>query len=260
VKLATWNVNSIRARQERVMGWLRERAPDVVCLQELKCKDEEFPDLEVRGLGYHVATHGQKTYNGVAILARAPLHDVTRGFGDDGDDSQSRCIAATVGGLRVVSVYVPNGQAVGTDKFAYKLAWLARLRAYVTRELARHPALVVCGDYNVAPDVLDVHDPVAWEGHIHFTLEERAALKAVVEVGLVDALRALRPTDQVFTWWDYRMLAFPKNHGLRIDHLLASPPVMARAKGCIVDREARKGKQPSDHAPVILELDWELPA
>jgi exodeoxyribonuclease-3 len=254
VKLATWNVNSIRARLDRVLEWIDGAKPDVVCMQEIKCLDTEFPALEFQTRGYKVATHGQKTYNGVALLARAELTDVTRGFGDGGDDAQSRCIAATVGDLRVVSVYVPNGQAVGSDKFAYKLEWLARLKTYVAKELAAHAQLVVGGDYNVAPEPIDVHDPAAWEGQVLFTKEERAALAAVESVGVKDVLRALRPAEQVFTWWDYRMLAFPKNRGLRIDLLLASPAALERAQSCVVDRDARKGKQPSDHAPVIVEL------
>lgn len=256
VKLVTWNINSIRARHERFFTWLDDRKPDVLCLQEIKCLDKEFPLADFESRGYQVATHGQKTYNGVAIAARRPLEldDVTRGFGDSGDDSQSRCIAATVAGVRVISVYVPNGQAVGSEKMAYKLEWYERLRAYVAAQLAAHPQLALVGDFNVAPTPEDVHDPAAWDGQVLFSLPERAALAAVCNVGLDDVLRRLHPVGQYFTWWDYRMLAFPKNLGLRIDHILASPALAARATTCVVDREARKGKQPSDHAPVMAEF------
>jgi exodeoxyribonuclease-3 len=254
VKIATWNVNSIRARKERVLAWLAKARPDVVCLQELKCQEAEVPMDELGALGYQAAILGQKTYNGVAILSRTPLGDVRRGFDDGGDESQARAIAATVAGLRVVSVYVPNGQAVDSDKYRYKLEWLERLRGFVAAELGRNERLVVGGDYNVAPAPIDVHDPAAWEGEVLFSPPERAALAAVVETGLVDLYRRLHPDEQTFTWWDYRMLAFPKNKGLRIDHLLVSRKVAAQAQSCVVDRDERKGQQPSDHAPVVAEI------
>jgi exodeoxyribonuclease-3 len=255
VKLATWNINSIRARTERLYARLEARAPDVVCLQELKCLEEQVPVEEIKARGWtDIEILGQKTYNGVAILSRAHLTDVVRGFADGGDESQSRCIIATVNGVRVINVYCPNGQAVGTDKYEYKLAWFARLRSVVERELARHPRLVLTGDFNVAPEAIDVHDPAKWEGQIHFSIPEREALKRVVEVGLEDVLRRLHPGEQLFTWWDYRQLCFPKNKGLRIDHVFASPTLAASATSCVVDREWRKGKEPSDHAPVVAEL------
>jgi exodeoxyribonuclease-3 len=254
VKLATWNVNSIRARVERVLDWFDTRKPDVACLQELKCQDHEFPLEALEERGYQCATFGQKTYNGVAICARKALglDDVVRGLGDE--DTQSRYIAATVGGLRVISVYCPNGQAVGSEKYAYKLGWYRRLEEVVRAELAKHSQLVVAGDYNVAPTDEDVHDPVAWHEQILCSSGERAALSSLVAVGLEDVLRRLHPTGQFFTWWDYRMLSFPKKKGLRIDHILASPAVAARATAIAVDRESRKGKQPSDHAALIVEL------
>ncbi len=257
VKLVTWNVNSIRARHDRVFDWVKQNRPDVICMQEIKCQDGEFPTEDFKAIGYDFVTHGQKTYNGVAIGVQAPytLSDVTRGFGDGGDDAQSRVIAATVAGVRIVDVYVPNGQSPGTEKYAFKLEWYERLRKYVAAALAQHKRFVVLGDYNVAPAPEDVHDPVKWEGQIHFSQPERAALAAVVETGVEDVLRKLHPTGQFFTWWDYRMLAFPKNHGLRIDHILASPTLAATAATCVVDRESRKAQQPSDHAPVIAELD-----
>jgi exodeoxyribonuclease-3 len=257
VKLATWNVNSIRARSQRVLEWFDTRSPDVACLQELKCQDHEFPLAELEARGYQAATFGQKSYNGVAIVARAGLGlaEVSRGLGDDSPtDTQARVIAATVGGLRVMSVYCPNGQSVGSEKYAYKLGWYRRLEALVKRELTSHAQLVVAGDYNVAPTDEDVHDPVRWAGQIHCSADERAALASLVDVGLVDVLRQLHPSGPYFTWWDYRMLSFPKGKGRRIDHLLCSPAAAARATAITVDRESRKGKQPSDHAAVILEL------
>jgi len=257
VKLVTWNVNSIRARFGRVLEWVKQQQPDVLCMQEIKCVDQEFPVDDLRALGYEIALHGQKTYNGVAILARAPLTltDVTRGFDDGGDETQARLIAATVGGVRVVNVYVPNGQAPGTDKYTFKLAWYERLRAYVAAAVGKHERFVVCGDFNVAPAPEDVHDPAVWEGQIHFSIPEREALATIVAAGVEDVLRRMHPSGQFFTWWDYRQLAFPKNKGLRIDHILASPALAARVRSVAIDREARKGKEPSDHAPVIAELE-----
>jgi exodeoxyribonuclease-3 len=254
VKLATWNVNSIRARLERVVAWVDQHRPDVLCLQETKVSDDLFPADELRALGYEIAFHGQRTYNGVAILSRTPLADVRRGFGDGDDEAQARLIAATVGGVRVLSVYVPNGEAVGSEKYAYKLGWMARLRRHVTSQMGTDVPLVLCGDFNVAPAPMDVYDPKAWEGHVLFSADERAALARVVETGLVDLVRTMHPTDPMFTWWDYRMLAFPKGRGLRIDHLLVTPSLAARATACGVDRESRKGKQPSDHAAVWSEF------
>lgn len=254
MKIATWNVNSIRARQERVLAWTAEHRPDVLCMQELKLEDSKFPAQEFADLGYQVATFGQKTYNGVAILSRQPLGDVQRGFADGGDESQSRFIAGTAGGVRVMSVYVPNGQAVGSEKYSYKLAWMERLRAYLAERIRPDAPAALCGDFNVAPADLDVHDPSAWAEQIHCSKAERNALARIVDVGLVDLIRKMHPELPAFTWWDYRMLAFPKNAGLRIDHLLVTPALAARAVTSMVDREARKGKQPSDHAPVIAEF------
>jgi exodeoxyribonuclease III len=255
MKIATWNVNSIRVRQERVLAWAADKRPDVLCLQELKAEDAKFPTLEFEGLGYHVATFGQKTYNGVAILSRAPLTDIERGFADGGDESQSRFIAGTLNGIRIMSVYVPNGQSVGSEKYNYKLAWMERLRAYLGARIQPDAPAALCGDFNVAPADLDVHDPAAWEGQIHCSKAERSAFFRLEELGLVDLVRKLHPEQPLFTWWDYRMLAFPKNAGLRIDHILVTPALLERATGTNVDREARKGKQPSDHAPVTAEFD-----
>jgi exodeoxyribonuclease-3 len=254
VKLATWNVNSIRARQERVIAWIQARRPDVLCLQELKVEDDKFPAEAFRALGYEITTFGQKTYNGVAILSREPLLDVERGITDGVDDAQARFLAGTTQGLRVLCCYVPNGEAVRTDKFTYKMAWLERLRAYLAPRVRPEVPLALCGDFNIAPAPEDVYDPVAWEGQCLYSLEERAALGRIREVGLIDVIRHVHPIGPLYTYWDYRMLAFPKNRGLRIDHVFVTPSLLERVTTAWVDREERKGKQPSDHAPVLVEF------
>jgi len=254
MKIASWNVNSVRARSERLQRWLETHAPDVLCLQELKVQDTDFPFEALRAAGYEVAAHGQKTYNGVAILARTTPTDVERGFGDGGDDSQSRLIAARVGGIRVVSVYVPNGQEVGSEKWTYKLEWLRRLRAWLDRRCRPDEPIVLCGDFNVAPEAKDVHDPAAWEPTVLFHPEARAALESVRAWGFTDTLRLHRQEDGLYSWWDYRMLAFPKNNGLRIDFVLATAPLAQRCNAASIDRDERKGTLPSDHAPVIAEF------
>lgn len=251
--LATWNINSIRAREERALAWTAANAPDILCLQEIKVEDADFPTLAFRGLGYEAAVYGQRTYNGVAILSKRPITDVVRGFGDGGDETHSRFIAATVDGIRLFNVYVPNGQAPGTDKYTFKIEWMARLDRYLRRHAPDGPAALL-GDFNVAPGDLDVHDPDAWKGQIMCSDAERAALARIVEPVWTDTLRAVHPTLRVFTWWDYRQLSFPKGKGLRIDHIFATKPLAARVRDVKVDREARKGKQPSDHAPVLAEL------
>jgi exodeoxyribonuclease-3 len=202
-----------------------------------------------------VVLWGQKTYNGVAIAAREPPTDVARGLDDGGDDTQARLIAATVGGVRVLSAYVPNGQAVGTDKFDYKLEWLARLGRHLAARYRPSDPLILAGDFNVAPADLDVHDPAVWLGQIMCSDLERAALAEVCHFGLADTFRRLHPDQAAFSWWDYRQLAFARNRGLRIDHVLATPPLVERLRAASIDREARKGKQPSDHAPVVVEID-----
>ncbi|MEZ4362568.1 MAG: exodeoxyribonuclease III [Kofleriaceae bacterium] len=254
MKLATWNVNSIRARHDRLMAWLGAAAPDVVCLQETKVEDAGFPFDALLEAGYHAVTLGQRSYNGVAILSRQPPADVTRGFGDDVDDDQARAIAATIDGVRVISVYVPNGQEVGSDKYEYKLAWLARLRAYLDRAEDPTKPLALCGDMNVAPGDLDVYDPKAWRGSILCSDAERAALQRVLEWGLTDVFRAHHTEGELYSWWDYRGVSLFKNQGLRIDHIFASPALAARSSACVIDRAARKGANASDHAPVIGEF------
>jgi exodeoxyribonuclease-3 len=253
VRIVTWNVNSVKAREERLLAYLAARPPDVVCLQELKVEDEKFPTEACRVLGYEAAVFGQRTYNGVAILSRTPLTDVRRGFADGDDDAQARCVAATTAGVRVMSAYVPNGQAVGSEKFAYKLRWLARLERFLASVPTDAP-VAFCGDLNVAPEAIDVHDPVAWEGQVLCSRDERDALARALGPRLVDVVRRLNPEARIYSWWDYRQLAFPKNHGLRIDHIFVTTPLAARAKAAGVDREARKGKLPSDHAPVWAEF------
>ena len=255
MKLLTWNVNSVRTRLPRLLAVLQRHAPDVACLQELKCVDAQFPADEVRAAGYHAAVHGQKTYNGVAVLARAQPADVARRFGDGGDDAQSRFLVATVAGVRVACAYVPNGGEVGSDKWAYKLAWLGRLRDWLDRNGATGPPLALAGDFNVAPDDADVAKPEAWADSVLCHPDARAALRRVLDWGLVDTVRQHHPAGGPFTWWDYRQLAFPKNDGLRIDHVLAAAPLAARCNAVTVDRDERKGKQPSDHVPVLVTFE-----
>jgi exodeoxyribonuclease-3 len=242
VKLATWNVNSVRAREERLLRWLEANRPDALCLQELKVTEDGFPALSLGSLGYRAAVHGQKTYNGVAVLSKTEPSDVERGFGDGGDDAQARLVAARVGGVHVVSAYVPNGAGVGSDKWAYKLDWLRRLRAWLDRRFAKGDLVALCGDFNVAPEARDVCDPEAWESSVLFHPEARAALEHVRAWGLVDAFRLHHEEGGLYSWWDYRMLAFPKNRGLRIDHVFLSEPLAARCRAARIDRNERKGK------------------
>jgi len=253
MKFATWNVNSIKVRLPQLLGWLAAVKPSVLCLQETKSEDAKFPRAEIEAAGYQVAFSGQKTYNGVAILARAALTDVASGIPDPGD-AQKRVLAATAEGVRVVCVYCPNGQAVGSEKYAYKLKWFESLRDWLRSELAQHPRLAVAGDFNVAPDDRDVHDPKAWEGAVLASEPERAALRALLELGLADSFRLFPQPEKSFTWWDYRMLAFRRNAGLRIDHILLSPELARRCTGSSIDRAPRKLERPSDHAPVIAEI------
>ncbi|HLL55607.1 MAG TPA: exodeoxyribonuclease III [Myxococcaceae bacterium] len=254
MKIATWNINSIRARQERLFAWLAAAQPDIVCLQELKCLDKEFPADALRDLGYHSASHGQKTYNGVAILAKTEITDVVRGLSDGVEDTHARLIAGTVDGIRVFSAYAPNGQEVGSEAYQYKLEWYGRLRKYLDTRHKPTEKLVLGGDWNVAPEDIDVHDPKAWEGQTLFSLPERKALQHLRDFGLVDTWRTIHPEDSKFSWWDYRMLSFPKNKGLRIDHVFATAPLAKKCVAAEIDREARKGKQPSDHAPVWADF------
>jgi exodeoxyribonuclease-3 len=248
VKLATWNINSVRARVDRLLSYLRTSQPDALCLQETKCTDDQFPLLELEALGYRATLFGQKSYNGVALLTREAPLDVARNLGDG--DEQARVIAGTVGGVRVVGVYAPNGQALDSPAYQYKLEWYARLTRWLS-PWAQGP-LLVCGDFNVAPEGLDTWDARLWEGQTLCSPKERAALQALIAAhGLTDLLRARHPGQAgLFTWWDYRASAFKKNQGLRIDHLLVDPALAGRCRSVTVVRAAREGPQPSDHAPV----------
>ena len=252
LKIVSWNINSLRKRQERLLRWLRETNPDILCLQETKCTDEQFPVGALSDAGYVAAFHGQKSYNGVAILSRAQLCEIRASLCDEEDDPQARVISATIGAVRVYSIYAPNGQAVGTPAYDYKLRWFARLQRCLADEDMRH--LVVCGDFNVAPNDEDVHDPILWRGAIMCSEGERAAFRGLSDLGLADTLRLHHREPGIFSWWDYRMLSFPKNRGLRIDAILAGSELAKRCTAAGVDREMRKGKEPSDHAPVWAEF------
>ncbi|WP_018610788.1 exodeoxyribonuclease III [Uliginosibacterium gangwonense] len=250
MKIATWNVNSLKVRLPHLLDWLAAEQADVVCLQELKCEDKAFPLAEIEAAGYHAAFNGQKTYNGVAIISRAEAQDVSRdipGFADE----QKRIIAATIGGVRVISAYFPNGQALDSDKYTYKLAWLEALTAWLKDELVRYPQLVLAGDYNIAPEERDAHPD--WKEGLLVSEPERTAFRALVNLGLVDAFRLFEQAEKSYSWWDYRMMAFRRNFGLRIDHLLVSPALAPQVTRSWIDKAPRKLERPSDHTPVLLE-------
>jgi exodeoxyribonuclease III len=253
MKIVTWNINSVRARTDRLLDFLKTRAPDVLCLQELKCTEDQFPTLEVTAAGYQCALFGQKAFNGVAILSKSVPSDVVRGFGDGGDETQSRAISATIDGLRIVNLYVPNGQSVESPAYAFKLDWYRRLKKVIATQIVAHPQLLVCGDFNVMPTNLDVWDPQLFNNHVLFTLPERQALREATE-GLVDLYRSRNPELPGYTFWDYTAGRFHKNHGLRIDHMHVSQLLAARCTDIGIDREARKGTKPSDHAPLVAEF------
>ena len=253
MKLAAWNVNSLKVRLPQLLDFLATRTPDVVCLQETKLTDDAFPVAELEAAGFRAAFAGQKTYNGVAILGRSGLADVSVGI-PGFDDDQKRVIAATVDGVRVVCVYCPNGQALDSDKYPYKLAWFDALAAWLKDELVRHPKLVVLGDYNVAPEDRDVHDPEAWKDSVLVSEPEREAFRKLLALGLKDSFRLFEQPEKSFSWWDYRMMGFRRNHGLRIDHILLSEPLAAACTAASIDRDMRKLERPSDHAPVLAEI------
>jgi len=255
VKLATWNINSIRVRLPQVLDWLKHESPDVLCLQETKVIDAEFPTEELRQIGYTAVYTGQKTYNGVAILSRQPLDAVITNLPGI-KDPQRRFIAATSGTLRVVNVYVPNGEAVGSDKYAYKLSWLKTLQKYMAAELKANSWLVLVGDFNVAPEGRDVHDPRTWEGRVLFSDKERAAFARLIQEGMIDAFRQFEQPEKSFSWWDYRQGAFRRNRGLRIDHILCSSELVPRCMACRIDKNPRALERPSDHAPVIADFNF----
>lgn len=258
MQLATWNVNSLSVRLPQLLDWLAANPVDALVLQETKLTDDKFPAADLQSAGYHAQWFGQKTYNGVALLSREPATDIVRnipGF----EDEQARVIAgtlphATLGAVRVIGAYFPNGQAPGSDKFAYKMAWLEALNAWVRDELQRHPNLVLMGDYNIAPTDDDVYDPVGWKDQIHCTVEERDHFQRLLGLGLSDAFRQFEQAPRLWSWWDYRNLAFRKNQGLRIDHILLSEALKPRATACVIDKAPRKNERPSDHAPVVVTL------
>lgn len=254
MKIASWNVNSLNVRLPHLEEWLKTSQPDVVALQETKLEDEKFPRDALAALGYRSECAGQKTYNGVALLSREPITDIVTsipGF----DDPQRRVIAGTIGGVRVIDLYVVNGQSVGSDKFEYKLRWLDAVRAFVADELVRSPQLVVLGDFNIAPHDRDVHDPEAWRESVLCSTPEREALGRLLDLGLHDSFRLVDANEGQFTWWDYRQGRFRRNHGLRIDLILVSAALRERVRGAGIEREPRRWERPSDHAPVWVDLD-----
>ncbi len=253
MRLATWNVNSLKVRLPHLLDWLANAQPDIVCLQETKLEDGRFPRGEIEAAGYSVFFSGQKTYNGVAIISRVPLEEPSAGIPQFADE-QKRVVCATAAGARLVCVYAPNGQAVGSDKYEYKLCWFAALRDWLKAERARYPRLAVLGDFNVAPEDRDVHDPKAWEGQVHVSGPERAAFRALLDLGFTDAFRLFSQPERTFSWWDYRMMAFRRNAGLRIDQILLSAELAKRCTACTIDKAPRKLERPSDHAPVVAEV------
>ena len=258
ITIATFNVNSVKARLTNLLAWLDETKTDIVLLQELKCIDDAFPAMEIEERGYNIATHGQKTYNGVAILSKFPLDDITRGLAGEATDEQARYIEAVVsipgGALRVASAYVPNGQEVGSDKFAYKLRFYDRLRAHWQKQISFDEIAVLGGDFNCAPAPIDVYDPTALDGSVCYHPDERAKLRALTFLGLHDAFRLKHPDVQQFSWWDYRGAGFERGHGLRIDHLLLSAQAVDKLDDCWIDENPRAQEKPSDHAPVVCRL------
>ncbi|HEY8888229.1 MAG TPA: exodeoxyribonuclease III [Gallionella sp.] len=253
MKLATWNVNSLKVRLPQVLDWLAANPIEVLCLQETKQQDADFPEDELQAAGYHSVFIGQRTYNGVAILSREPASDVQTGI-PGFEDEQKRVIAATFGDLRVVCVYIPNGQSIDSDKYQYKLGWLRALHDWLKQELVRYPKLVLLGDYNIAPEDRDVHDPAAWVGNVLVSEPERDAFRALQALGLKDSYRLFEQPEKTFSWWDYRMMAYRRNMGMRIDHILISEPLVPQCKSCVIDKAPRKLERPSDHTPVVVEL------
>ncbi len=254
MKIATWNVNSLNVRLPHVLDWLAANQPDVLCLQELKQEDKKFPVTELQQAGFQAAFIGQKTYNGVAIISKSTPLNVVLNL-PNFEDEQKRLVAATVNGVRVVCVYVPNGQSVDSDKYQYKLAWLAALIEWLKEELVRYPKLVLLGDLNIAPEDRDVHDPTAWVGNVLVSEPERAMFRAMEQLGLRDSFRLFEQPEKSFSWWDYRMMGFRRNHGLRIDHILVSEPLVTHCTSCIIDKAPRKLERASDHTLVVAEIE-----
>jgi exodeoxyribonuclease-3 len=254
MKLATWNVNSIKTRLPQLLDWLAQERPDVACLQETKIDDDNFPVQALQASGYHPVYFGQKTYNGVALLTRTPPSEVVRGM-PGYEDEQKRVLAASVEGMRVICLYVPNGQSVESDKYRYKLAWLDACQHWFARELRTYSRLAVLGDFNIAPDERDVHDPRLWEGRVLFSKLERTAFRALLDTGLKDSFRLFEQPERCFSWWDYRLNAFRGNRGLRIDHILLCDALAASATSSRIVTRLRGLERPSDHAPVVTELN-----
>ncbi len=253
MRIVSWNINSLRKRQGRLFAWLDATKPDVVCLQETKCTDDQFPVLGLQAVGYHSAYHGEKSYNGVAILSKDEPRDVRPSLCDEVVDPQARVIAATIHHVRVFSIYAPNGQTIGSPAYEYKLHWYQRLRDCIAKE--KSADVVVCGDFNVAPEDIDVYEPDLWRGAIMCSDSERAAFQELCKIGLRDTLRIHHKEGELFSWWDYQMRAFPKNRGLRIDAVLASESLAKKCVAAGIDRDMRQGKEPSDHAPVWAEFN-----
>jgi exodeoxyribonuclease III len=253
MRVASWNVNSLKVRLPQVLDWMAKHQPDALCLQELKLEDVNFPLAAIEAAGYFAAYSGQKTYNGVAILSRTPAANISSGIAGF-DDPQRRVISADIDGVRVVCAYVPNGQSPDSDKYRYKLSWLAAFSGWLEQELKQHPRLAVLGDYNIAPEDRDVHDPKAWEGQVLVSPPEREAFRSLIKLGFCDSFRQFEQPEKSFTWWDYRMNGFKRNLGLRIDHILLSPALSANCASCSIDLEPRGNERPSDHAPVVAEI------
>jgi len=251
--IATWNVNSLNVRLPHVLDWLSAHAVDVLCLQETKQEDSKFPYQALTDAGYHAVHAGQKTYNGVAIISKHPIQEVSTAIPDFADE-QKRVIAATINGVRIICAYIPNGQSLESDKYQYKLGWLKAFTEYLRTELTIHPKLALLGDYNIAPEDRDVHDPKAWEGQVLVSAPERQAFQDFLGLGLTDSFRLFEQAEASFSWWDYRMAGFRRNLGLRIDHILVSNALVANCKASWIDKAPRKLERPSDHTPVILEL------
>jgi exodeoxyribonuclease-3 len=253
LKIATWNVNSLRVRLAQVVAWLEQVKPDVLALQEIKLTDADFPIEAIRAAGYEAVFAGQKTYNGVAILSRQKASEIVTDF-HSLTDTQRRVLAVTVGQIRILNLYVPNGERVQSEKYQYKLNWLQHLDLFLKQEIQRHPQMVIVGDFNIAPEEIDVHDPQRWDGQVLFSQPERQAFKEILEIGFMDCFRHTNPQEQSFSWWDYRMNAFKRNMGLRIDHILASSALVSQCSACQIDKTPRLAERPSDHAPVIAEF------
>lgn len=253
MRLATWNVNSLKVRLPHVLDWLATSDCDVLCLQETKLTDDKFPASALEEAGYAVAFTGQKTYNGVAIVSRLPMENIQRDIPDFADE-QKRVIAATVNGVRIICAYIPNGQSVDSDKYRYKMDWLDAMHGYLQQVAGSHTHVALLGDYNIAPEDRDVHDPAAWEGQVLVSAPERAHFQGFLDLGFKDCFRLFDQPEKLFSWWDYRMLGFRRNAGMRIDHILATHALADTCRACVIDKEPRKREQPSDHTPVVADF------